>query len=75
MADSRETCHNLTIAEGKSLNVRNTMELHCTDGSIINFGAGGTVLSTATLAALPSTNPHVVGALWLNSGVVSVSAG
>lgn len=32
-------------------------------------------LLTAAVGALPTSDPSVVGALWLNSGVLTVSAG
>jgi hypothetical protein len=34
-----------------------------------------TLPAVVNAASLPTTNPHVVGQLWVNSGVVTVSAG
>ena len=34
-----------------------------------------TLPTVLNAASLPTTNPHVVGQLWVNSGVVTVSAG
>jgi hypothetical protein len=55
-----------------------------TSGSDIHFGigsgAGHEVLfaiegANFVISSLPTSNPHVVGALWSNSDVVTVSAG
>lgn len=43
-----------------------------TFGTVIPSGA---TLPAVTNSALPAADPHVVGRLWSNSGVVTVSAG
>ena len=45
-----------------------------TDGAVVQQYTV-TQLLAAILAALPTSNPHVVGAWWLNGEVVSVSQG
>lgn len=51
-------------------------------GSYLSVGAGGFLaqstvqqLMAAILAAIPTSNPHVVGRWWLNGEVISVSQG
>lgn len=51
-------------------------------GDLLVVGSGGVVsqytmaqLQAAITASLPLSNPHVVGAWWLNGEVVSVSQG
>lgn len=34
-----------------------------------------TLPTVLNAASLPTTNPHVVGQIWVNSGVLTVSAG
>lgn len=36
---------------------------------------GSTLAAATSATALPTADPHVVGRLWTNSGVVTVSAG
>lgn len=43
------------------------------EGSIT--GTTATVTGTVILSGLPTEDPNVAGALWSNSGVVTVSAG
>jgi hypothetical protein len=38
-------------------------------------GNGGAAFSTLKLTGLPTSNPHVVGALWNSSGAVQISSG
>ncbi|MDA9406513.1 MULTISPECIES: hypothetical protein [unclassified Bradyrhizobium] len=47
-------------------------------GGSINFNGVTFSVSAAgklIVSALPTADPHVVGALWANSGVLTVSAG
>ena len=43
-----------------------------TNATTVNLTATGTRI---ILSGLPTSNPNVAGALWSNSGVVTVSAG
>lgn len=43
-----------------------------TSATVANLTASGTRI---ILSGLPTANPNVAGALWSNSGVVTVSAG
>lgn len=43
-----------------------------TNAAVVNFSATGSVIS---LTGLPTADPHVVGQLWSNAGVLTVSAG
>ncbi|MGF6433476.1 hypothetical protein [Bradyrhizobium elkanii] len=52
----------LTVAPGGSIQIGNM---------IFTVNAGGKVIVTG----LPTADPHVVGQLWANSGVLTVSAG
>lgn len=55
----------LTIANGKTLTISNTLTFTGTDGSSVAFGAGGTVLYTA------STIPLTVGSTTIASGATT----
>lgn len=50
---------------------QNTGTLDSTTWGIL----GATLPAVVSGAALPTVDPHVVGSLWANSGVVTVSAG
>lgn len=47
------------------------------DGFAQDAGISSTAPSfqTLTLTGLPTADPHVVGALWNNAGVINISAG
>lgn len=55
----------LTIADGKTLTVSNTLTFTGTDSSSVNFGAGGTVLYSS------STIPLTVGTTTIASGTTT----
>lgn len=52
----------MTVASGGSLKIGN---------AVLTANAAGRVIVTG----LPTSNPNVAGALWSNSGVLTVSAG
>ena len=41
----------------------------------ITASGNATLSGTANVIIIPTTNPHVVGAIWNNSGTLAVSAG
>lgn len=59
------TTGTFTLASGKTLTQSNTLTYTGTDGSTVNFGAGGTVLYTA------STIPLTVGSTTIASGTTT----
>lgn len=45
-------------------------------GNTLTVASGGKiVIENGAALILPTSDPHVVNALWLNAGVVTVSAG
>lgn len=45
------------------------------DGLTLTAGSAIVAEGTVLFTGLPTADPHIVGALWLNSHVVTVSAG
>lgn len=75
MADSMQTARNLTIAEGKGIDVRNAMQMRSSDGAIVQLEDITDPLTAEAVAALPTSDPGVPGTFWLDSGVLTLSGG
>jgi hypothetical protein len=72
----------LTIADGKTLTLSNTLTFTGTDSSSVAFGAGGTVVYTTTTQTLSAktltsptitTSPTAAGATWADLGTVTTA--
>ena len=67
----------------RSQNGFQTVSVNATTGAVTvtaTFGAATSITDltasgTVILSGLPTADPHVVGQLWSNSGVLTVSAG
>lgn len=59
-----------TTYQSKVYEKQGGKELVVASGGQLTVESGGKVVAT-----LPTADPHVVGQLWANSGVVTVSAG
>ena len=63
---------------GASLDVASGGAITLADGATLDLGAGValTISGTAVvLTGLPASDPAAAGALWSNSGVLTISAG
>lgn len=61
----------LVLDMGGGVLYQNTGTLDATTWAVL----GATLPAATSGASLPTADPHVVGRLWSNSGVVTVSAG
>lgn len=63
----------LTIGNGKTLTVSNSVVLAGTDGSTLNFGTGGTLAAIATSGSASDLSTGTVGTARLGSGTANSS--
>jgi len=63
---------------GNSLRVEDGGRIDVQDGGAVDLGASVTLAvsgANVTITGLPTSDPSVAGALWVNTGVLTVSAG
>lgn len=67
----------LVLDMGGGVLYQNTGTLDATTFAVLGsvIPAGAVAPATINFAALPTADPHVAGLLWVNSGVVTRSAG